>query len=84
MIIASIYKYVESNIYGDRKQKLPIVKEITETKIEQKSFKYGNNTDNKAFYIDINWKYQDDLGYETSKTLIFVHEDNKLSLVEMS
>ena len=80
----TIYKYVESNIYGDRNQKLPIVKEVEIIKIEQKAFVYDDNTDNKAFYVSANWEYEKDLDYETSKKLIFVHEDNKLSLVEMS
>ena len=81
---ATIYKYVENNMYGDRNQKLPVVKEVEITKIEQKAFIYDDNVDNKAFYVNASWEYEKDLEYETSKTLIFVHEDNKLSLVEMS
>ena len=81
---ATIYKYVESNIYGDRKQKLPIVEDVNVVKIEQKSFEYSETIDKKAFYVNVSWEYEKDLGYENSKTLVFVHEDNKLSLVEMS
>lgn len=81
---ATIYKYVESNIYGDRKQKLPLVKEVEVTKIEQKSFEYNEKKDSKAFFVSVSWEYEKDLDYEKSKTLVFVHEDNKLSLVEMS
>ncbi|MGN1000498.1 MAG: hypothetical protein ACI4OG_01005 [Bacilli bacterium] len=80
----TIYKYVKSNIYGDRKQELPIVDEVTVENIEQKAFKYDDTSDSKAYYVKVKWTYKKDLGYEENKTLIFVHEDKKLSLVEMS
>ena len=80
----TLYKYLENNMYGDRNQKLPVVKEVTINNISQKEFKYNNNADYKAFFVDASWTYEKDLGYENKKTLIFVHEDNKLSLVEMS
>ena len=81
---ATIYKYVQSNIYGDRKQKLPEVKKVEILNTEQKTYKYNDSMDKHAFYVSASWEYDKDLGYEDSKTLIFVHEDNKLSLVEMS
>ena len=80
----TMYKYVKSNIYGDRKQQLPIVDEVTVENIEQKTFKYDDTSDPKAYYVNVKWTYKKDLGYEKNKTLIFVHEDKKLSLVEMS
>lgn len=81
---ATIYKFVETNIYGDRKQELPKVKEVTIEKIEQKNFKYNKTSDSNAYFVKVNWAYEKDLGYETSKNLIFVHDDKALSLVEMS
>lgn len=81
---ATIYKFVETNIYGDRKQELPKVKEVTIERIEQKNFKYNKTSDSNAYFVKVNWAYEKDLGYETSKNLIFVHDDKALSLVEMS
>lgn len=81
---ATIYKFVETNIYGDRKQELPKVKEVTIESIEQKNFKYNKTSDSNAYFVKVNWTYEKDLGYETSKNLIFVHDDKALSLVEMS
>lgn len=81
---ATIYKFVETNIYGDRKQELPKVKEVTIGSIEQKNFKYNKTSDSNAYFVKVNWTYEKDLGYETSKNLIFVHDDKALSLVEMS
>lgn len=81
---ATIYKFVETNIYGDRKQELPKVKEVTIEGIEQKNFKYNKTSDSNAYFVKINWTYEKDLGYETSKNLVFVHDDKALPLVEMS
>ena len=81
---ATIYKFVETNIYGDRKQELPKVKEVTIERIEQKNFKYNKTSASNAYFVKVNWAYEKDLGYETSKNLIFVHDDKALSLVEMS
>ena len=79
----TMYKYVESNVYGDRKQELPVVSSVNVDDITQKSFKYGKNIDSKAYYVKVRWSYKKDLGYETSKTLVFGHEDKKLALLQM-
>ena len=79
----TMYKYVESNVYGDRKQELPVVSSVNVDDITQKSFKYGKNIDSKAYYVKVSWSYKKDLGYETSKTLVFGHEDKKLALLQM-
>ena len=79
----TMYKYVESNVYGDRKQELPVVSSVNVDDITQKSFKYGKNIDSKAYYVKVSWRYKKDLGYETSKTLVFGHEDKKLALLQM-
>lgn len=79
----TMYQYIQSNIYGDRKQELPKVKEIVSVEVTQDSYKYQDTTDEKAFVVKATWSYEKDLGYETEKTFIFVHEDKKLSLVEM-
>lgn len=79
----TLYKYVESNIYGDRKQELPVVASIEITNIETKSFKYNDTTDPKAYKVSLEWTYEKDLGYETKCNLILVHSDKKLVVVEM-
>lgn len=87
----TIYKFVESNVYGDRKQKLPMVKEITKVDILSKNYSYTSNdkktiiNDNKAYYVDINWTYEDNSSkYQTKATITIVHEkDNLLSIVSV-
>ncbi len=80
----TIYKYVKSNIYGDREQTLPEVKEVTVDEVTMESFEYGENKDEQAYKVKCTIHYVEDLGYDTEKELIFVHEDNKLVLVEMN
>jgi len=82
----TIYKYVESNLYGNRTQSLPTVKEVTIKKVEKAPFTYDENSDELAYTVDLEWTYTDTStsnGYQTEATLIFVHEDKKLSLVEL-
>ena len=79
------YKYVESNIYGNRNQKLPIVKDIEITGLEQIPFAYGDQTDEHAYSVTVTWDYTDaDFAtYQKSGTLKFIHDGKKLCLVEL-
>ena len=79
------YKYVESNIYNNRKQSLPVVSEISIDNVEQKPFAYGDKNDEAAFYVDASWSYTDDQfqSYQRKATLVFIHDADKLSLVEL-
>lgn len=79
------YKYVESDIYDQRKQKLPEVDKITIESIEQTEFAYGEETDDKAYEVKVSWTYVgEDFGdYQNEATLTFIHEDIKLSLAEL-
>ena len=79
------YKYVESNIYGNRNQSLPTVKEIEIKDVKQEVFAYGDKTDEKAYIVDAEWSYTDPefSKYQTKGTLVFIHDDVKLWLVEL-
>lgn len=82
------YKYVESNVYGNRQQSLPIVDSVTVESIEQTSFKINskNETDEKAYKVSVTWLYKNESGsgYQDSATLIVVHDgDVLLSVAEM-
>lgn len=81
--ISTIYKYVESNVYGDRKQNLPTVKKITEENIETKSFKYNDSTDSNAYYITMNIEYSKDLGYPNKVELVLIHNNNRLEIAKL-
>ena len=79
------YKYVESNIYGNRNQKLPIVKDIEITGLEQVPFAYGEQTDEQAYSITVTWDYTDPdfATYQKGAVLKFIHDGKKLCLVEL-
>ena len=79
------YKYVESNIYNNRNQKLPKVDTIEITNLEKVPFAYGSHTDEAAYKISVNWTYtsEDFAKYQNSATLILIHDEHKLSLVEL-
>ena len=79
------YKYVESNIYGNRNQSLPTVKDIEITSVSQQVYAYGDKTDEKAYIVQATWDYTDDQfsKYQSSAKLVFIHDGDKLSLVEL-
>lgn len=83
----TLYKYVESNIYGDRKQELPIIDTVTIDSIEKEEYSYLETIDENAYKVTASWTYTDSKvanGYQDSGVFIFVHDDKKLVLVEIS
>ena len=79
----TIYKYVESDIYGERDQKLPTVDEITVSSIDNVTYELSDSVDDNAYQVNLSWTYKEDMGYQNEAVLTFVHEGEKLSLVEM-
>lgn len=79
------YKYVESNIYGNRNQKLPVVKDINVTSFEKAPFAYGEKTDENAYTAVVTWDYTDATfgTYQKKATLKFIHDGKILYLVEL-
>jgi ABC-type Na+ efflux pump permease subunit len=79
------YKYVESNIYNNRKQSLPEVSNIEIESVDTEEFAYGEKTDSEAYKVTVKWSYTDDSfsDYQKEATLIFIHDDIKLYLVEL-
>lgn len=80
----SIYKSVESNLYGNRKQKLPIVTDVKVNKVKNESYKYGNSSDDKAYVVNFDITYKEDLGYQSEGSLVIIHNDKKMEVASMS
>lgn len=78
------YKYVESNLYGERKQSLPLVGTITIESCTPTEYVY-NNQKYSAYEVKANWTYTEEsfADYQSSATLILVKEDIKYYLVEL-
>lgn len=79
----TLYSHVENNIYGNRKQELPIVREVTITSIETKKYEYLGKEDNNAYFVKTNIEYTKDLGYPKEVSLIIIHNDSKLEIAEL-
>lgn len=79
----TVYKYVEQNVYGDRKQKLPIVKDIEVISNEKISYSYGSINDNEAYDVKVKVTYKENLGYPEEVEIKLVHSDKKLDIIYM-
>lgn len=82
----TFYKYVESNIYKNRNQKLPTVESMKVETISSTSYEYNDTEDKDAYEVKVTWTYTDEAyaDYQKEATLIFVHNDIKLYLVELT
>lgn len=76
----TIYKTVLSNLYNERTQKLPEVSEITLDSITPTKFMYIEK-EYDAYECKLTWSYIEDLGYDTTKTLILMKDKDKLYIV---
>lgn len=85
----TIYKYIESNVYGDREQQLPEVSEFVSADVTTSKYTYTDKeskvtiSDDMSYVVKLTWKYKEDLGYQTSATIRLVHEDKVLSIVSI-
>jgi len=85
----TLYKYIESNVYGDRKQKLPEVTEFISCVSKVDGYNYKDKDsgltifDTKSYIVDVTWKYKEDLGYDNEARIRLVHEGNILSIVSV-
>lgn len=80
----TIYNYVENNMYGDREQELPIVKNVVIDSIETDSYTFDDIIeDENAYIIKMTVDYEKDLEYPTEVTLVLVHNENKLEVAKM-
>ena len=77
----TMYKTVESDLYGERKQELPVVKEVTVESIEETTYTYNNN-EYDAYRVTASWTYKKDLGYEDEGVFILMKDKDKLNVVE--
>ena len=78
---ATLYKNVENNLDGKRTQKLPEVKEVNVTNIEEVKVTYKNE-EYDAYKVLLNWEYVEDLKYEKSITLTMIKDNGKLYIIK--
>ncbi len=77
----TIYKHMENNSDGKRKQDLPEVSGSNITAINTGEFLIDEENYD-SFIVELNWDYVKDLGYDDSATITLINLDNKLYVVE--
>lgn len=82
--INTMYKYVKSNIYGNRYQKLPEVKDVDIKELNAIHYKEKKVNDPSSYEVKVKINYKKDLDYQEEVTLILIHEDNKLNIIDVS
>lgn len=77
----TIYKHMENNSDGKRKQDLPEVSGSNITAINTGEFLIDDENYD-SFIVELNWDYANDLGYDDNATITLINLDNKLYVVE--
>ena len=77
----TVYKSMENNSDGKRRQDLPEVSSITNSSVEGSTFLFGED-EYDSYVVSITWDYVDDLGYDDNATITLIELDNKLYVVE--
>ena len=77
----TIYKSMENNSDGKRRQDLPEVSSIDNTSVETSTFTIGEE-EHESFVVNINWSYVSDLGYDDNAIIILIELNEKLYVVE--
>ena len=73
----TIYKYLKTNIFGNRNQELPIVNKIISVESELTEY-----NEYEAYVIKIKWDYLKDLQYEDEGKFTVINKDNKMYIIE--
>ena len=79
----TIYKYVESNVYGDRKQELPKVTAVEIKEATKTPVKFAKAQDEFGYKVVVTITYEKDLGFPKEVTLSLIHKESKLYIVEV-
>lgn len=79
----TIYKYVESNVYGDRKQELPKVTGVEVKSITKTPVTIGELNDQNGYTVSLSITYEKEMGYPKEVTLKLVHVEKKVYIVEV-
>lgn len=78
----TIYKHMENNSSGKRKQNLPEVSSIDVLSTEVGEYTIGETDTFDAYIVDLAWEYASDLGYDDNATVTLVKMEDKLYVVE--
>ena len=77
----TLYKHMENNSSGKRKQDLPEVSSIDVLSTETGEYTIGENSFD-SYIVNLSWQYVSDLGYDNNALITLINLDNKLYVVE--
>lgn len=77
----TIYKTMENNSNGKRKQDLPEVKSITLEKITENTYEIEEETYD-SYVVSLNWEYVTDYGYDDTATITLIELNDQLYVTE--
>ena len=77
----TMYNTIESNLYGDRSQVLPVVINVVINSVEEYDYDY-NDKSYSGYLVDTSWEYEEDLGYENQASFVLIDDNNKLNIIE--
>ena len=80
-VTETMYKTIENNVNGKRKQDLPEVTSVEITNTEESTFKIGEE-EYSSYVIDLKWNYKKDLGYDDTARITSIKSDNYIYIVE--
>lgn len=78
---SSLYKFMETNLDGQRKQELPEVKDVEIIDITDTTYTYKDNIYD-GYIVNAKWTYVKDLGYQNSIKLTIIKEKDILYIVK--
>lgn len=78
---STLYRNIENNLDGNRKQELPIVKEITKSEVFETTYKY-NDKEYNSYLVTLSWNYEKDMKYQNTIKLTVINNNNKLFIVK--
>ena len=77
----TIYKTMENNSNGKRKQDLPEVKSITLEEIIEDTYAIGEETYD-SYVVSLSWEYVTDYGYDDTATITLIELNDQLYVTE--
>jgi len=78
---SSLYKFMETNLDGQRKQELPEVKDVEIIDITDTTYTYKDNIYD-GYIVNAKWTYVKDLGYQNTIKLTIIKEKDILYIVK--
>ena len=80
----TVYKYIQSDVYKDREQELPVIKSVELHNISNMEFTFDKVVDNNAIVVELSFDYEKDMGYPNKAIITLVHKEKMLYIVEVN